>query len=152
VREAEPPEGRVPPAVQRSVVNAFFAAARHGDFDALLDLLHPDAVLRADGGDQRAAASAIIRGRDAVAGRAMMFDRPGATLLPVLANGLPAVVVLTDDAPVSVMVFTVAGNTPADARIRRVDVLLDPVRLRRVEPDLLRTAGTTAGAHPPQVL
>lgn len=152
VREAEPPEGGVSPAVQRSVVEAFFAAAHHGDFDALLDLLHPDAVLRADGGDQRKAASAIIRGRDAVAGRAMMFDRPGARLLPVLADGLPAVVVLTDGAPVSVMVFTVTGNIPADARIWLVDVVLDPVRLRRVEPDLLGPAGTTTEARPSQVL
>ncbi|MBB2890512.1 sigma-70 family RNA polymerase sigma factor [Flexivirga oryzae] len=134
VRAVEPSRAAPAPRAQRAVVDAFFAAAHDGDFDALLGLLHPHAVLRADGGDARSSASAIVRGRDAVARRAAMFDRPGATLLPVLANGRPAVVVVEGGAAVSVMVFTVALSTATDPRIRQVDILLDPDRLTRLDP------------------
>lgn len=143
VRDAEPDEPAAAPQAQRTVVDAFFAAARNGDFDALLDLLHPDVVLRADGGNRRATASAIIRGRDDVAGRATMFDRPGASLQHVLANGLPAVIVTQDGRPVSVMVFTVVGGTSTGARIGQVDVLLDPVRLARLDRTALAALGQT---------
>lgn len=140
VRDAEPQRPAPPPRVQRSLVEAFFAAARNGDFDSLLDLLHPDAVLRADGGGRQPSASAIVRGRQAVARRATMFDRPGATLLPAIANGLPAVVVVQASAAVSVMVFTLTGTTSAQVRIRRVDVLLDSERLAGIDPAVLATA------------
>ncbi|MFC6706068.1 sigma-70 family RNA polymerase sigma factor [Flexivirga alba] len=142
VRAVEPSRSTPAPRAQRAVVDAFFAAAHDGDFEALVELLHPHAVLRADGGGQRAEVSAIIHGRDAIARRAAMFDRPGAMLLPVLANGLPAVVVLERAASVSVMAFTVALSTAMDARIRRVDILLDPERLARLDPGLLSVAGT----------
>jgi RNA polymerase sigma-70 factor (ECF subfamily) len=141
VRDADVPESPPEPGVQRRVVDAFFAAARRGDFEALVGLLHPTAVLRADGGTLRPEASAIVRGSQAVARRATTFDRPGTTLVPVLADGLPAVVVLQDDAPVSLMVFSVAGHDAADARIRRIDVLLDPERLSRLDPAALRPTG-----------
>lgn len=139
IRSVEPSSAAPPPRAQRAVVDAFFAAAHDGDFEALLELLHPHAVLRADGGDRRATASAIIRGRDAVARRAMMFDRPGVTLLPVAAGGRAAVVVIQDEAPVSVMVFTVVRSTATDPCIRQVDILLDPSRLARLDLDGLTT-------------
>ena len=60
---------------QREVVDAFFAAARGGDFDALLALLDPDVVMRADAGPE---SSIVVRGAAAVAGRALMFARPTA--------------------------------------------------------------------------
>ena len=63
---------------QRVVVDAFFAAARGGDFEALVALLDPDVVLRSDGGMAVPTASAVVRGAEAVAGRAIMFSRPGA--------------------------------------------------------------------------
>lgn len=133
VRAVEPSHATPAPRAQRAIVDAFFAAAHDGDFDALLRLLHPHAVLRADGGQDRPAASAIISGREAVARRATMFDRPGATLRPVLADGRPAVVVVQDGSAVSVMAFTVVRSTATDASIRQVDILLDPARLRRLE-------------------
>ena len=62
-------------ARQREVVDAFLAAARDGDFDALLAVLDPDVVLRADGGGP-SRASALVAGRRAVAGQALTFSQP----------------------------------------------------------------------------
>ena len=58
---------------QREVVDAFFAAARGGDFDALLDVLDPDVVARSDGGATRPGLSIVVRGAAELAGRAMTF-------------------------------------------------------------------------------
>jgi RNA polymerase sigma factor (sigma-70 family) len=63
-------------ARQREVVDAFFAAARRGDFDALVAVLHPDVLLRVDGGEQAPEASMLIRGSTAVARQAAMGIRP----------------------------------------------------------------------------
>ena len=71
---------------QRHVVDAFFAAARQGQFDDLVAVLDPDVVLRSDGGTEISLASAVVRGAEGVAARAITFSRPGATLLPVLVN------------------------------------------------------------------
>jgi len=65
---------------QRKVVDAFFAAARRGDFDALVAVLDPDVVLRVDGGTGLAEASARVRGAAAVAGQALMFNQPAAAV------------------------------------------------------------------------
>ena len=62
-------------AGQREVVDAFLAASRSGDFDALLAVLDPDVVLRADGGALLAGASKVIHGAAAVAGQALTFTR-----------------------------------------------------------------------------
>src|SRR5205823_3769053 len=77
VRIAATPEGSL--EAQREVVDAFFAAARHGDFEALISVLDPDVVLRSDGGVERAL-TARVEGAAAVAGRALMFANPAATL------------------------------------------------------------------------
>ena len=65
---------------QRTVVDAFFLAARRGDFDVLVAVLHPDVVLRADFGPSRSAASVIVRGASAAgsAGAARCHSGGGA--------------------------------------------------------------------------
>src|SRR6476646_10079946 len=93
-------------ARQREVVDAFFAAARGGDFDALVALLDPDVVLRADAGAWRPDASAVIHGAAAVAGQALRFAMPAAELLPALVNGDAGVVVTLHGRPISLMGFT----------------------------------------------
>jgi RNA polymerase sigma-70 factor (ECF subfamily) len=113
---------------QRKVVDAFFAAARGGDLDALLVVLDPDVVLRSDGGRVRAAATAFVEGAVEVAGRAITFAMPSAALVPVLVNGAAGVVVVTDDGPLSVMAFTVQ-----DGRIVEIDILVDPERLNALD-------------------
>ena len=111
-------------AGQRQVVDAFFAAARGGDLQALVSVLDPDVVLRADAGAARPTLTAVVRGAAAVAGRAILFSRPGATLHPALVNGAAGVVVTVGGQPVSVMGFTVR-----DGRIVAIDVVADPDRL-----------------------
>ena len=128
VRTAEAQPSDVDLAAQRRVVDAFFAATRNGDFEALVTLLDPDVVLRADGGELRREASALLRGASAVAGRALLFRQPGAMLDPVLVNGAAGVVVSRAGVPLSVMGFAVSGG-----RITRIDILLDPARLTRLD-------------------
>jgi len=113
---------------QREVVDAFFAAARGGDFEALVAVLDPDVVLRSDGGPRRPAFSAVARGPEAVAGRAMTFARPAANLRPALVNGAAGVVVVVAGRPVSVVGFTVRQG-----KIVAIDALADPDRLSRLD-------------------
>jgi RNA polymerase sigma-70 factor (ECF subfamily) len=113
---------------QRAVVDAFFAAARGGDFEALLAALDPDVVLRFDGGPDLPALSALVRGAGAVAQRAVMFAHPSRLVHPALVNGAAGVVVTADGQPVSVWGFTVA-----DGRIVAMDVLGDPARLAHLD-------------------
>jgi RNA polymerase sigma-70 factor (ECF subfamily) len=113
---------------QRAVVDAFFAAARQGDLERLVGVLHPDVVLRSDGGTALAAASGVERGARAVAGRAARFSRPAAELRPVLVDGGPGVLVV--DAG---RLFSVMGFTVADGRIVAIDVLADPERLAALD-------------------
>lgn len=118
---------------QREVVDAFFAAARAGDFDRLVALLHPDVVLRSDGGPQRPEASDVLRGTAAVAGRAVLFSRPGAVVQPALVNGSAGAVVTAGQEPVSVMGFTVTAG-----KITEIQILLDPERLATLDLSTLR--------------
>jgi hypothetical protein len=99
---------------QRRVVDAFFAAPRKGDFDALLAVLDPDVVLRSDAGERRRAASSIRRGAEEIARSALAFALPSAVLRPALINGAAGVVVLTNGRPFAVMAFTVThGGSPS---------------------------------------
>jgi RNA polymerase sigma-70 factor (ECF subfamily) len=117
---------------QREVVDAFFAAARDGDFEALVAVLDPDVVLRADGGAAMPAATAVVRGAHAVASRAMMFASLHPYAHAVLVNGLPGVVVTPEGRPVSVMAFTVVHD-----RIVAIEALADPERLAALDlPEL----------------
>ena len=112
---------------QREVVDAFFAAAREGDFDALVAVLHPDVVIRSDGGDARPSANHVIRGATEVASRAMTFANLSPHVRPVLVNGVAGVLVAPRGRPFAVMAFTVAGG-----RVVAIDALADPVRLERL--------------------
>jgi len=113
---------------QREIVDAFFAAARGGDFDALVAVLDPDVVLRADSGASRVRPSEVIRGADAVASQAVRFARPSTTLRPVRVNGDVGVVAVVNGRPLAVMGFTVA-----EGRIVAIDALSDPQRMRALD-------------------
>lgn len=128
-------------ARQREVVDAFFSAARGGDFDALVALLDPDVVLRADAGARRPAASAVVRGPEAVASRALAGANPGAQLHPALVNGAAGVVITVRERPVAVMGFTVSGG-----KIVEIDAIADPERVQRIAPAVLGTP--ESGSHP----
>ncbi|MPY91924.1 MAG: sigma-70 family RNA polymerase sigma factor [Acidimicrobiia bacterium] len=114
-------------ARQRDVVDAFFSAARGGDFDALVALLDPDVVLRADAGAGRPAASRLVHGAAAVAEQAIMFALPNAELRSVLVNGAAGVVVTVAGRPISVMGFTVT-----EGKIVEIDAIAEPERVRRI--------------------
>jgi RNA polymerase sigma factor (sigma-70 family) len=116
---------------QREVVNAFLAAARQGDFEALLQVLDPDVVLRADGGPT-GAPSRILRGAHEVASSALSFRRFAATGRPVLVNGGPGVLNAPEGQP-----FAVLGFTVVEGRIVEIDVLADPARLRDLDLTVL---------------
>jgi RNA polymerase sigma-70 factor (ECF subfamily) len=122
-------------ARQREVVDAFFSAARRGDFDALVALLDPDVVLRADFGARRPAASRVIHGAAAVAGQALQGANPAARLHPALVNGVVGVVVTVGARPFSVIGFTVAGS-----KIVAIDAIGDPERVRRIAATVLTDA------------
>jgi RNA polymerase sigma-70 factor (ECF subfamily) len=117
---------------QRAVVDAFFAAARGGDFDALVAVLDPDVVLRADGGVVHPGASVVVHGARAVAEQALTFARLSPFVRPVLVNGAAGVVVAPRGRPFSVMGFTVTGG-----KIVAIDVLADPERLRQLDLSVL---------------
>jgi hypothetical protein len=116
---------------QRKIVDAFLAAVRVGSFEALLEVLDPDVVLRSDripGGLKE------IRGARTVAEQALMFSRLAQSVQPVLVNGTAGIVSwLPGGQPFSVMGFTVRGS-----RIVEIDVLGDPARLSRLDLTVLR--------------
>jgi len=128
VRGADVPTPDPDVGRQREVVDAFFAAARRGDFDALVSVLDPDIVERVDAGPARPDITRLVRGASVVAGRAIMFDQPSARLRPVLVNGAAGVVVTVGGEPFAVMAFTVSGG-----RIAEIDVLADADRLNRLD-------------------
>ncbi|AVZ72652.1 RNA polymerase subunit sigma-70 [Streptomyces lunaelactis] len=117
---------------QREVVDAFLAASRGGDFEALVALLDPDVVLRADTGAMGPGVSKLVRGARAVAGQALMFARFATFARPALVNGVPGVVTAPEGQPVSVM-----GLTFGDGKIVEIDILADPVRLARLDLEVL---------------
>ena len=117
---------------QRRVVNAFFAAARDGDFDALVAVLDPDIVLRADGGTLRPEATTIVHGAEAVARQALMFSGLSPFVRPALVNGAAGVVVTPEGRAVSVMGFTVVRG-----KIVAIDALVDPERLEALDLTVL---------------
>ena len=119
-------------ARQRDVVDAFFLAARGGDFDALVALLDPNVVLRSDWGARRPAASVVIRGAAAVARQALMSSLPAAQVRPALVNGAAGVVVTVAGRPFAVMGFTVA-----EGKIVEIDAIADPERVRRIAAAVL---------------
>jgi RNA polymerase sigma-70 factor, ECF subfamily len=108
-------------ATQRAAVDAFFAAARGGDFDRLVAVLDPDVVLRS-GGD------AVVHGAEAVARNAITFADPSAQLRAAVVNGLAGVVATRNGAPFSIMRFTVI-----DERIVAIEVETSAERLGAID-------------------
>jgi RNA polymerase sigma-70 factor (ECF subfamily) len=122
------PEPERDRARQRELVDAFLAAARDGDFDRLVAILHPDAVLRAD----RGPAGVELHGAEQVAARVLSFARLAGWARPALVNGAAGFVVAPEG-----RLFAVAGFTVAEGRIVEIDLLADPERLRDLELDIL---------------
>jgi RNA polymerase sigma factor (sigma-70 family) len=129
---------------QRSVVEAFFAAAREGNFDALVAVLDPGVVLRIDTGAPRQAGSMVLRGADAVARQALTGLTSGlrsVQLRAVLVNGAAGVIVTMHGRPVTVMGFTVVHG-----KIAGIDAISDRERLVAITAGSRRT--TADGVDP----
>jgi RNA polymerase sigma factor (sigma-70 family) len=119
-------------AHQRNVVDAFLAASRDGDFDALLEVLDPDVVFRAEAGPTGPPVPALLRGADDVANAVLTRGRPFAHLgRPAIVNGRPGAFVAFPDRVVSLVAFTIVGD-----RVTELDLLVDPVKLQRVRMPL----------------
>jgi RNA polymerase sigma factor (sigma-70 family) len=122
------PVGDADPEQQRRVVEAFLAAAREGDLEALVALLDPDVVLRADSGPALPQATLEVRGAVEVASRARTYARLQLFNRPVLVNGVLGMIAYRDGEPFSVGAITVRGG-----RIVEMDILADPERLRELD-------------------
>ena len=114
---------------QREVVDAFIAAARGGDFDALIAVLDPDVVLRADFGGGR---SRVLQGAAAVARGALAYSRRDLRVQPALVNGVLGAVSMLGDDPFAVGAFTVRGG-----KIVALDILADRERLLQLDLSVL---------------
>lgn len=128
VHGAEIPETDL--ARQKRVVDAFFAASRAGDFDALVRLLDPDVVVTTDVGP-----AIVARGPEAVARQAR--GPQGGQLRQVLVNGSPGALVTVDGEPFAVLVFTVVGD-----RIRAIDGIREPERVRGLAANLVTSSAS----------
>ncbi len=113
---------------QREVIDAFLTAARDGDFEALLEVLDPDVVLRTDG----PAALRVVRGAETVARQARSYSQLGLVMRPALVNGAAGAVTLLDGKP-----FSVAAVTIRNRRIVAMDFLADPELLARLDLTVL---------------
>jgi RNA polymerase sigma factor (sigma-70 family) len=135
VKGAETPSPERDLARQRAVVDAFLAASRAGDFDALVAVLHPDVVVRADFSPSRPRRSTVTRGAAAVARQALQGASPAAQVHPALVNGAAGAVLTMDGRPYAVLAFTIA-----EGRIVQIDVVADPDRVARLAAPVLAGA------------
>jgi RNA polymerase sigma factor (sigma-70 family) len=111
---------------QRTVIDAFLAASREGDFEALLEVLDPDVVMQIDAG--RVGSSAKHHGASDVAGVILAQGSPRAPFgRPATVNGAPGVLVADGD-----RVLAVAAFTTANGRITSLSIVADPAKLRHV--------------------
>jgi RNA polymerase sigma-70 factor (ECF subfamily) len=125
---AEAPSPDADVAVQRRVVDAFLAATRAGDFEALLRILSPDVVFRADSGGAGPLARPPIVGAQAVADELVHRGRAFAPLArPAMVNGAPGTILSAPGFPLVVGSFAVSGG-----RIAAIDLIADPAKLRGV--------------------
>ena len=113
---------------QRRIVEAFLAAAQKGDFEALVAVLDPEIVLRADGGAAKGM-SRLVRGPQAVAAQAAAFSKLGLSSQVVLVNGNIGVVSHLPDG----RLLSVIGFTIVDGKVVEMDILADPDRLARLD-------------------
>ena len=127
VRGASVPRTDADVARQREIVDAFFAAGRAGDFDALVRVLHPDVVLRSD-----VPRVAEQRGARRVARMALGGARSSARVLPVLVNGAAGAVIVEDERAALVMAFTVSSG-----QIVEIDVITDAAHLGHINLAML---------------
>ena len=111
---------------QWEVVEAFLAAAREGDFDALVAVLDPDVVLRADGG--LTGLSQHVRGAETVARQALLWSRVDLTMRRALINGAAGVVTFLHGQP-----FSIAAVTIRNGKIVEIDFLADPERMVQLD-------------------
>jgi RNA polymerase sigma factor (sigma-70 family) len=111
---------------QWEVVEAFLAAAREGDFDALVAVLDPDVVLRADGG--LTGLSEHLRGAETVARQAQLWSRVDLTTRLVLVNGAAGAVAFLHGQP-----FSIAAVTIKNGKIVEIDFLTDPERIAQLD-------------------
>jgi RNA polymerase sigma factor (sigma-70 family) len=115
---------------QREVVDAFLAAARGGDFEALLAVLDPDVVLRSDRAARRPGVPAEVRGFNAVANLAVRGRARAAQ--PALVNGAVGVIVAPRGRLLMVLDFTIR-----DGKIVAIDAIADPERVRQLDLAML---------------
>jgi RNA polymerase sigma factor (sigma-70 family) len=115
---------------QWEVVDAFVAAARDGDFEALVAVLDPEIVLRSDGG--AAGLSRYVRGAENVAAQALMWARVDLTLRRALVNGAAGMVTYLDGRP-----FSIAAATVRNGKLVELDFLTDPVRIAQLDLTVL---------------
>jgi len=111
---------------QRAITDAFLAASRSGNFDALLQTLDPDAVVRSNGTE-------VVRGAAAVAARAFPFTQIAKIILPALISGGPGLVAATDGRPVTLVAFTITN-----AKIVAIDLIDDPHRITEADLAIIR--------------
>ncbi|MFG1820786.1 RNA polymerase sigma factor SigJ [Kribbella sp. NPDC049174] len=126
------PVGDGDPGRQREIVNAFLAASRGGDFEALLELLDPDVVLRADAGAATAefagpAVSKLVRGARAVVEQALLFSRMAPYTELSLVNGMPGAATVVNGRLMGVMDLKVV-----DGKITEINILADLDRLEQL--------------------
>jgi RNA polymerase sigma-70 factor, ECF subfamily len=143
VNGAEVPARDPDLARQRQVADAFFTAARSGDFDALVRVLHPDIVLRLDAGARHGSTSFVIRGAAAVAAqtrKGLSSALPSAVVHHVLVNGAAGVVITIAGRPVAVIGFTIA-----DGKILELDSIADPERVRKIAGDIFGVSSSGRG-------
>ena len=126
-------------ARQREVAQAFLAASRDKDFEALVAVLDPDVVLRVDG--PLPTDFEELRGARNVAERALIYSRFAQHTKLALINGVPGLVTAADGQPISVIAFTIRGG-----RVLEIDILADPSRLRQLNLHMhsSRSAGTAS--------
>ena len=113
---------------QWTVVDAFLAASREGDFEGLLAILDPDIVLRADAGGGPLGPSVLVRGAREVIAQARRFAPLGRFARPVLVNGAPGFLVARGGEPLALLAVTVQHD-----KITELDILADPARLRELD-------------------
>jgi RNA polymerase sigma-70 factor, ECF subfamily len=129
VRGADPlPDADL--TAQWEVVEAFLAAAREGNFDALVAVLDPDVVLRSDGG--ASGLSRHVQGAETVAGQALLWSRVDLTMRRALVNGAAGMVTFLHDEP-----FSICAVTVKNGRIAEMDFLADPERIAEIDLNVL---------------
>jgi RNA polymerase sigma-70 factor (ECF subfamily) len=137
VQEARAQPGKI--SRRREVVAAFLAASREGDFDALLTMLDPDIVLRADNAAAQMGADAEAIGARAVAG---VFSGRAKALRPALIDGAPGAVWTLRGETRVVFAFTITGGT-----ITAIEQIADPERIARLEVTPLKAGLRTRQAQ-----